>query len=822
MNSLPRRGGVLTPQQPEDRQQQPEERQQQPEERQQQPEERQQQHVDCHQQPEERHQQPEDRFKLGKDDVEQGEWKKVQGRRRYTKTKVATRNEELSNIATNFYVSNLPVGWNSSRLWHAVKHLGFLVDAYIPVKKDRGGLIFGFVRFARVTDTVALLKRLNELVLEGRRIFANIARYGRELSARSKVEGRPDGGKHRYRTPVTKKNGQVFHNAINHNSMSFKDSLMANTVQVIDKKKYEHKITIPQAVNLRSDLWLKNCLVGELKDLELLTKCMSMIQNYGLGDCKVKFIGGLCVLLEFKNNNVADCFLKNQEVNWGVWFAWLKHWDESYTQKSRVVWLKIYGVPINLWDPTVFTCIAAKYGRILIPLEGSLEAKNLSYGRVCILTSNLEYIDAHSVQVEWRNKNFIIRIVENGEWYPNSLMIPSERDSDEDYELDLDDLLENFSGEEAFDNRDEGDDDDNFAMDSNSNLKRDEGTDRDSISNLNILIGQKAKIDGMVAEERALEDAGGHVHTTNGLHTSSPGKSTVAGQRGLLDDVAVGPDERDSALIGVENTPGFGTKENSEDVGIMVPIEEHVQVNTPTSLSKRGGQQVQVTPLISLSKRGGQEHENSPKAWVAQVSTPTSKSNCCDSRVRNKIGSDFTNILGSLDQSSPYYNSIGPTYIHMPLQTGLPVINCENDLNISNTVHGNFNNSGAHMIGNKSAHINKSKLPSIRLKDVLFNSNISKSKIGRGKYKKNVSGGVASSSFLEKPPASDHANNNPKIRSNNGSDNFLASEVSESQTNSGEIHKKVEMGSALGYDMNGAESMLMDILVVEGEIPVTK
>ncbi|KAL4592663.1 hypothetical protein LXL04_005666 [Taraxacum kok-saghyz] len=236
---------------------------------------------------------------------------------------------------------------------------------------------------------------------------------------------------------------------------TFKETLIGDKsflANVPEARPKAEKITIPQVVVLRSNEWLSCCLVGEIKDLELLSKCMSMIQVYGLGDCKVRYIGGLCVILEFKTKVIAECFLRNQQINWAVWFAWLKCWDDNFRQMSRIVWLRVYGVPIRCWDPNAFTCIAGKYGRVLVPFECSSDANNMSFGRICVLTSHLDHIEPHAVTVEWNNISFKARILEDGE-YPNSLIVPSD-----DEELGMADFQEDSSSENNLDgDGDEGD-----------------------------------------------------------------------------------------------------------------------------------------------------------------------------------------------------------------------------------------------------------------------------------------------------------------------------------------------------------------------------
>ncbi|KAL4554521.1 hypothetical protein LXL04_039352 [Taraxacum kok-saghyz] len=261
-------------------------------------------------------------------------------------------------------------------LWKAVQGVGALVDAYVPRKMEKGGTIFGFVRFVKVKDQFGLLRSINDMVFEGRRLKANIAKYGRNSGAGSKEIGRDTYGRQcngMQGSQGTLREGNRHANIINR-GRSFKDML----------------------------------------------------------------VGG-------SNGAKEEGRKGNGMVNW---CAWLKKWDESFRLSSRIVCLRIYGVPINCWDPTIFTCIANKYGRILLPFDCSVEAINFSFGRICILTANLDHIKAHSCCVEWRNINFKVRIEEDDEWYPNLLLVLSEFDSEDEDDMGLDDLRDKDSVED--------------------------------------------------------------------------------------------------------------------------------------------------------------------------------------------------------------------------------------------------------------------------------------------------------------------------------------------------------------------------------------
>ncbi|KAL4590051.1 hypothetical protein LXL04_002969 [Taraxacum kok-saghyz] len=291
--------------------------------------------------------------------------------RRQENVKVGEDQAALNKIASTFFVSNFPGYWHSGDLWKAVQKCGYLVDAFVPKRRDAQGVPFGFIRFVKVHSLQRLLNKLNSLVVGGRKLKVNVSRFPRGKS-RSQ-----EGGK------VVNRAGSAGYvetrNAINQggtsrwevdqsrgrNYTSFKDVVKRGGHQEKGEKacstmkEGEHtEVMIKGDITQKAASWLSNCLVGEMKDIETLTKCMSFIHTYGLGDCDIRYLGGLNVLLEFNSKDIADCFLRNQKVNWSVWFAWLNEWNDMYRQEYRMVWLRIMGVPPRFWGSEVFSAIA--------------------------------------------------------------------------------------------------------------------------------------------------------------------------------------------------------------------------------------------------------------------------------------------------------------------------------------------------------------------------------------------------------------------------------------------------------------------------------
>ncbi|GJW29347.1 RNA-directed DNA polymerase, eukaryota, reverse transcriptase zinc-binding domain protein [Tanacetum coccineum] len=60
--------------------------------------------------------------------------------------------KDLENIATSFYVTNMPPALTSKGLWNVCASHGRLVDAFIANKLSKRGKRFGFIKFLGVKD----------------------------------------------------------------------------------------------------------------------------------------------------------------------------------------------------------------------------------------------------------------------------------------------------------------------------------------------------------------------------------------------------------------------------------------------------------------------------------------------------------------------------------------------------------------------------------------------------------------------------------------------------------------------------------------------
>ncbi|KAK1416194.1 hypothetical protein QVD17_31983 [Tagetes erecta] len=102
---------------------------------------------------------------------EGGGWQEPRRRRRFS-----------SKTTTSFFITRFPENYSWMQLQEVFQEHGRVCDVFVPNKKTRGGYVFSFVRFVGVQDVKELEGRLNAIILENRRISANVALYIRDGS----------------------------------------------------------------------------------------------------------------------------------------------------------------------------------------------------------------------------------------------------------------------------------------------------------------------------------------------------------------------------------------------------------------------------------------------------------------------------------------------------------------------------------------------------------------------------------------------------------------------------------------------------------------
>ncbi|KAI3686742.1 hypothetical protein L1987_80428 [Smallanthus sonchifolius] len=102
-------------------------------------------------------------------------------------------------------------------------------------------------------------------------------------------------------------------------------------------------------------------IVATMIDLEALKKINLIIKEIGGHAERVQFLGGLSVLISFKENKEAEDFMVSAREALGR-FSSISLWEGQMLEFERFVWLKIQGIPLHLQRNEVIDSVGGVFG----------------------------------------------------------------------------------------------------------------------------------------------------------------------------------------------------------------------------------------------------------------------------------------------------------------------------------------------------------------------------------------------------------------------------------------------------------------------------
>ncbi|KAJ9541035.1 LOW QUALITY PROTEIN: hypothetical protein OSB04_027541 [Centaurea solstitialis] len=324
-------------------------------------------------------------------------WRRKKGHFGDSKTDRSRRNTTGGQISFLFF--NFPEVMQIGNLWRIFKRYGTVTDIYLARRPLKCGKKFGFVRFKKEGGELHLGRELNN-------IWIGLYKM-RVFRATDKTQSED-----RYRSFVDLGRGKIEEN---HRRVSADCNLWADRKRDVSRsyakvlmegrKKEEERVR--QESNNQEDIlgdwspereledYLNRCLVGEINSLDNMEAIRKLSKEKAVGISDLKTLGGRQVLLKCSNEISMNGIIQNKLHGLHHWIKDLSRWTPGYRNAERLVWIKIYGVPLHGWKENIFTDIAAKWGKVLKTMNCSLEeSSNLSWGKVLISTFILSPIDA--------------------------------------------------------------------------------------------------------------------------------------------------------------------------------------------------------------------------------------------------------------------------------------------------------------------------------------------------------------------------------------------------------------------------------------------
>ncbi|GLU15451.1 hypothetical protein SLE2022_319410 [Rubroshorea leprosula] len=351
--------------------------------------------------------------------------------------------------STSFFFYNFPEEMEAKFLWNSFQMHGKVVDVYLPSKRDRRGKRYGFVRLTGVKDVIQMERRLNEIWIGSYKMRVKIAKdRQRKESKPRKVQGvfKANGSTcsmyrlvqpgHSYAQAV-KGQGKRTDNELEqlqekvYEAVPEKEGVKAGMQENSEVGKTEETIEFtPTGEELQ---WLEGGMVAVVRSMAMVSEIQEHMDADG-GSISISPIGGRRVLLTEKVAGVLSDYMKLNQELFGLWFEAIKPWEMDPEEKSRMMWLRISGVPLKAWSERCFQRIGETIGEVLMIHEDTKKKSILWDGRVLILGSESGKV-SKQVKLKVGEQEYNIEIVEE-EWRSDPDWWLSENDRRSDLETE--------------------------------------------------------------------------------------------------------------------------------------------------------------------------------------------------------------------------------------------------------------------------------------------------------------------------------------------------------------------------------------------------
>ncbi|KAJ0500731.1 putative RNA recognition motif domain, nucleotide-binding alpha-beta plait domain superfamily [Helianthus annuus] len=392
-----------------------------------------------------------------------GPWSEVQNRK--------NSRGRGDGVEWTFLVQNLSNKVTRNVLWRAFRPYGFVSDVYVARKRDSRGRCFGFVRYVGVENMKETLGRMNSVIMFDMKVSVSLAKYDKD---HKKIIYAPDVMGRNVWRPKNGQEGKFSYEADRCNDAfppmknqasnqgtyaktcssgkSFADILKGNTGGVSNRAK---EITVGGKGSLYPLHCVGRSVLGYAKEVMSVTKMRQRIEDEGMSDVGMSFVGGVTYLLTFRDKEYAKLCMELHEGFFNNVFSKFVLWNGEDIPFSRLVNLSITGVPFMIRDDSLFDNIGGLFGEVVKKSSFSWEEDDNSPGSVMVVSSLPQKIE-EAVVIKWNSRSIVAWVTETTQkWIPDcdisSVLgsqesnTESETESDEG-SVDMEDLEEGEIG----------------------------------------------------------------------------------------------------------------------------------------------------------------------------------------------------------------------------------------------------------------------------------------------------------------------------------------------------------------------------------------
>ncbi|GJR41814.1 RNA-directed DNA polymerase, eukaryota [Tanacetum coccineum] len=233
---------------------------------------------------------------------------------------------------------NFPDSFNAKDLWRVSNQYGTFIDTFIPDKRSKANKRYGFVRFIKADNVEHLVSNLCTIWVGKFRLHVNIARFQRKplnqnSSQTSKIQTNKQGQKD---VSIMK--------AANGFAGSFAHAVKKGTKSHYEEVESQPALVLDETCLNQSDM--STSLMGKVKTFNSLSNLKPVLAKEGFDEIKLKYMGGLWVLIDFQTITTKEKFMANTSVV--SWFSHLQQAMHNVFIDERAIWVNIDGVSLKV------------------------------------------------------------------------------------------------------------------------------------------------------------------------------------------------------------------------------------------------------------------------------------------------------------------------------------------------------------------------------------------------------------------------------------------------------------------------------------------
>ncbi|XP_058746534.1 uncharacterized protein LOC131619461 [Vicia villosa] len=330
----------------------------------------------------------------------------------------------------SFYFSAFPDRYTAKEFFELFGCIGEVVEVSISPRRNKFGKKFGFARFVEVEDARILAVKLDNVIMEGKKIHANIARFDRIKSRDLVLQNRVRGGNGLVEVKRREREAGRFNNRNRREGVSYAGAVAgvlgrATSSSVPCVPRHQSAVVLRHISKEEDRNRFANAMVGEVLIAGSTHRIQTLMDADGFHSIKVSVLGPNLCLLEEVEQGALEILMEDGLSNWKKWFSVIRKWSPEVVDTERIVKIRVFGIPCYAWNSEFFMSLANSLGTFINLDRSTCEGSCFDFARITMKVK-LDFVQRQTVLTEIDGCSFSLYVVEESAYqFSNSVSLTS-------------------------------------------------------------------------------------------------------------------------------------------------------------------------------------------------------------------------------------------------------------------------------------------------------------------------------------------------------------------------------------------------------------